>query len=46
MLVEPVEVRADRPEPEQRKRIATISKDPAQIVESGEQSRGHVGGHA
>ncbi len=45
MVVEPVEVGADRPEPEQRQRIAPIGEHPAELVESGEQPPGHVGGH-
>ncbi len=45
MIVESAQVRADRPESEQRERIATISQDPAQVVESGQQPAGHVAGH-
>ena len=45
MVVEPVEVGADRSEPEQRQRIAPLGEHPAELVEAGEQARGHVGGH-
>jgi len=42
MVVEPNEVGTDRPEPQQRQRIATAGQDPAQLVEPVEQPAGHV----
>ena len=42
MIVEPVEVSADRPEPEQCDRVAALREDRAQLVEALEETLGNA----
>ena len=45
MVVEPVQVGADRPKADEGQGVATIRQDPAELIESGEQPARHVSGH-